>query len=116
MFYRELGNTGLKVSEIAVGCEGMSEDNYSMCKRLFDLAEEEGVNYFDLYAPDPELREAIGKALNGRRDKFIIQSHLCSIWKDGQYTRSRDLRKVKQSFEDSLRLLHVDFIDERAIQ
>ena len=40
MQYRELGNTGLKVSEIALGCEGMTEDNYTMCAKLFGLAEE----------------------------------------------------------------------------
>ena len=111
MNYRELGNTGLKVSEIAMGCEGMSEENYSMCRKLFDLAEKSGVNYFDLYSPDPELRTAIGKALKGRREKFIIQSHLCSVWKNDQYLRSRILSEVKEGFEESLKLLQVDCID-----
>ena len=111
MNYRELGNTGLKVSEIAMGCEGMTEDNYSMCAKLFDLAEHKGINYFDLYSSDPELRLAIGRALKGRREKFIIQSHLCSIWKDGQYLRTRNLQEVKSAFEDSLRLLNVECID-----
>ncbi|MBQ6774254.1 MAG: aldo/keto reductase [Synergistaceae bacterium] len=111
MHYRELGSTGLKVSEIALGCEGMTEQNYSMCRKLFDLAEHSGINYFDLYSSDPELRSAVGNALKGRREKFIIQSHICSIWKDGQYMRSRNLQEVKQGFEDSLRLLQVDYID-----
>ena len=111
MQYRELGNTGLKVSEIALGCEGMTEENYTMCTKLFDLAEEKGINYFDLYSPDPELRSAIGKALQGRRDKFIIQSHISSVWKDGQYLRSRELLEVKAAFEDSLRRLGVECID-----
>ncbi|MBQ4469390.1 MAG: aldo/keto reductase [Synergistaceae bacterium] len=111
MNYRELGSTGLKVSEIALGCEGMTEDNYSMCAKLFDVAEQSGINYFDLYSSDPELRAAIGKALKGRREKFIIQSHLGSVWKDGQYMRSRNLQEVKAAFEDSLKLLQVDYID-----
>ena len=76
MNYRELGYTGLKVSEIAMGCEGMVEDDYGMCKKLFDAALHRGINYFDLYSPDPKLRSAIGHALKGRREKFIIQSHL----------------------------------------
>ena len=111
MNYRELGMTGLKVSEIALGCEGMTEENYSMCRKLFDLAEENGVNYFDLYASDPELRSAIGRALSGRREKFIIQSHLCSVWKNGQYMRTRNLREVKAGFEEMMRLLQCEFID-----
>ena len=111
MHYRDLGSTGLKVSEIALGCEGMTEDNYSMCAKLFDVAEEYGINYFDLYSPDPQLRSAIGHALKGRREKFIIQSHICSIWKDGQYERSRNLPEVRAGFEESLRLLQVDCID-----
>ena len=111
MLYRDLGTTGLKVSEIAMGCEGMNEDNYSMCAKLFDFAEENGINYFDLYSPDPQLRSAIGHALTGRRNKFIIQSHICSVWQDGQYKRSRNLPEVKAAFEDSLRLLNAGCID-----
>jgi hypothetical protein len=30
---------------------------------------------------------------NGR-EKFIIQSHICSIWKNGQYKRSRNIDEV----------------------
>ncbi len=111
MQYRQLGNTGLRVSEIGMGCEGFFEEDNEMAAKLFDAAEQSGVNYFDLYSPDPELRKAVGRALRGRREKFVIQAHLCSIWKDGQYLRSRDLTEVQEAFGDLLRFLEVDAID-----
>ena len=111
MKYRELGNTGLKISEIGMGCEGFHEDNYQNTMRMFDMAEKYGVNYFDLYASDPKLRASVGEALEGRREKFIIQSHICSVWKDGQYVRSRKIEEVKAAFEDALKLLKTDYID-----
>lgn len=111
MEYRDLGNTGLKVSEIGMGCEGFAEDNCRNAKVLFDLAEENGVNYFDLYTSNPEVRASVGKALAGRREKFIIQSHICSVWKNGQYKRSRNIDEVKAGFEEMLSLLRTDYID-----
>lgn len=111
MKYRDLGNTGLKVSEIGMGCEGFAEDDCRNAKILFDLAEETGINYFDLYTSNPEVRASVGKALTGRREKFIIQSHICSVWKNGQYKRSRNIDEVKAGFEEMLSLLQTDYID-----
>ncbi len=111
MIYRELGSTGLKVSEIGMGCEGFAEDNCRMTKKLFDAAELAGVNYFDLYTSNPDVRKAVGEALRGRREKFIAQSHICSVWQDGQYKRSRKLSEVKAEFELSLEQLQTDYID-----
>lgn len=111
MIYRELGKTGLKVSEIGMGCEGFGEERCAMTQKLFDAAEASGVNYFDLYTSNPSIREAVGEALRGRREKFIAQSHLCSVWQDGQYKRTRKLSEVVAGFEESLRQLQTDYID-----
>ena len=110
MEYRKLGNTGLEVSVIALGCEAFVEDTAN-AKKFLDMAEVAGVNYFDLYSPNPDARSALGEALKGRREKFIIQSHLSSVWKNGQYERSRDFGEVKAAFEDSLERLGTDYID-----
>lgn len=111
MKYRELGNTGLLVSEIGLGCEGFAEDGYRNTKKLLDEAQSQGINYFDLYASDPKLRASVGDALKGRRESFIIQSHVCSVWKDGQYKRTRKIEEVKAGMEEMLSLLQTDYID-----
>ena len=111
MKYRKLGNTDLVVSEIGIGCEGFAEDGYRMAVKLLDRAEELGINYFDLYASDPESRRAVGEALKGRRDKFMLQGHICAAWKDGQYLRTRELPEVQRAFEDLFAALKTDYID-----
>jgi predicted aldo/keto reductase-like oxidoreductase len=111
MRYRELGRTGLKVSEIGMGCEGFFEDGCRMAVKLLDFAEKNGINYIDLYSPDPEMRRAVGSALQGRREKFILQSHLCSIWKNEQYLRTRNLEETKAGFAEMMSLLQTDYID-----
>lgn len=111
MNYRILGNTGLMVSEIGMGCEGFGENNCQNTQLFFDIAEKNGINYFDLYTPDPAIRASVGKALQGRREKFVIQSHVCSIWKNGQYKRTRSIDEVRRGFQETLSLLKTDYID-----
>ena len=111
MNYRTLGRTGLQVSEIAMGCEGLADKSYEQVKEFVDKMEALGVNCIDLYTSNPEVRANLGRAMRGRREKFVLQSHLCSIWEDGQYLRTRDIAKVKAGFEDMLRLLDTDHIE-----
>ena len=106
MEYRELGRTGLKVSEIGMGCEGFVGKSQEQIREMVDLMEGAGVNCIDLYTPDPQVRTGLGRALEGRRDKFILQAHLCSVWKNGQYQRTRVLREVQEGFQEQLRLLN----------
>jgi len=111
MNYRTLGRTGLKVSEIGMGCEGLVGKSYDQVKEFVDQMEELEVNCIDLYTSNPEVRSNLGRAMEGRRDKFVLQSHLCSVWKKGQYLRTRDINKVKAGFEEMLRLLNTGHIE-----
>ena len=40
-----------------------------------------------------------------------MQAHLCTIWKDGQYKRTRDIEDVKAGFEDQLKRLKTDHLE-----
>lgn len=111
MHYRELGRTGLHVSEIAMGCEGFVDKSPEEVKSFVDALEEGGVNLIDLYSPDPRMRSALGEALRGRREKFVLQAHLCTVWKDGQYKRTRELKEVMEGFEDQLQRLLTDHVE-----
>lgn len=111
MHYRELGRTGLTVGEIGMGCEGFAVRGGALIEPLLDAAQRLGVNYMDLYIPNPALRSALGSALRGRRDRFILQAHLCTVWQDGQYKRTRDIGEVKASFEDLLARLETDHVE-----
>lgn len=110
MKYHNIARCGFEVSEIGLGCEGFLKEELDLTK-LLDLAQEQGVNLIDLYSPDPMMRKCLGKALKGRRDQFLLQGHLCSIWRNGQYKRTRKIEEVKQGFEELLDQLSTDVID-----
>lgn len=112
MKYRELKRCGnVKVSEIALGCEGFMGKNKEQFKAMFDRAMELGINFIDMYTSNPEFRDNMGYAIKGRRDKIVLQGHICSTWEKGQYLRTRDLNKTKAAFEDQLKRLGADYID-----
>jgi len=111
MEYREIGNTGLKASEIALGCEGLNERTDEFTSEIFNIALKNGVNCMDLYSPNPDLQRRVGNEIADCREKFILQAHLCTVWQEGQYKATRDLDEVKFSFESMLKNLNTGYVD-----
>lgn len=111
MIYRNLGGTGLKVSEIGLGCEGFLEKDGAFTERMFARAFEGGVNVMDLYSPDPDMHVRVGRAVGCRRKDFVYQAHLCTVWQNGQYKATRRMDEVVPSFEKMLKNLGTDYID-----
>lgn len=111
MRYRELGKTGLKVSEIGLGAEWLERHNAEEVKAVIDCCESYGINILDCWMSEPNVRSNIGNALKGKRGKWIIQGHFGSTWQNGQYVRTREMDKVKEAFSDLLTRLQTDYID-----
>ncbi len=108
---RQLGKTGLLVSEIGFGGEWLERHPEEEAVELVRYAEKQGINVMDCWMPDPKSRDILGKAMLGSRENWIVQGHLGSTWQDGQYVRTRDMKFVKPAFEDLLRRLRTDYID-----
>lgn len=64
MNYRILGRTEIKVSEIGIGGEGFENHSLEECEALIDCTIKNGVNFFDVYNSNPEVRTNLGKALS----------------------------------------------------
>ena len=111
MNYRELGKTGLKLSEIGLGCEGFVDADDALSDAIFELALQNGVNCLDMYTPDPAAQKKIGRGIAPVRKDFILQGHLCTQWKNGQYEETRKLQEVKDAFEAMLHNLGTDYVD-----
>ena len=69
MRYRRLGKTGLMVSEIGFGAEWMERHSPEECRAVLDRAEEHGMNILDCWMSDPRVRDSLGQALAGRRER-----------------------------------------------
>ena len=111
MQYRKLGRTELMVSEIGFGGEWLERHEEAESVELVRYASKQGINIIDCWMPDPKSRDIIGKAMEGNRERWIVQGHIGSTYQNGQYVRDRRLEQVKPAFEDLLKRLKTDYVD-----
>jgi len=111
MNYRMLGRTGFKVSEVGMGSEGFEGKSFEEVAGLVHTCFEFGMNYFDMYNPNPVTRNNFGKATAGKRKDYLIQGHIGSAWQNDQYLRTREMGLVKEAFTDLLLNLGTDYVD-----
>jgi len=122
---RILGNSGLEVSALGLGCMGMSfsygppKEKQEMIA-LIRTAVERGVTFFDtaeVYGPFTN-EELVGEALAPLRDRVVIATKFGfdtsvdprAMKGDGPVLNSRP-EHIKQVAEASLKRLRIDFID-----
>ena len=116
---RKLGNSGLEVSAIGLGCMGMSFSYAPFPEKkdsihLIHQAVEQGINFFDtaeVYGPYTN-EELVGEALEPLKGKITIATKFGFNIQDGKMmgvnSRPENIKKV---VEGSLKRLRVDVID-----
>ena len=118
MKYRKLGNSGLEVSELGLGCMGLSfgygpAADTKEAIRLLYTAVERGVTFFDTaeaYGPFAN-EELLGEALAAYRDKVVIATKFGFL--EGDSSKGVDSRpqRIREVAEASLKRLRTDHID-----
>ena len=111
MEYRQIGRTGLQAGVVGLGCEHLDGKPYAVVEETIHAALDNGINLMDLFMPGEEVRSNIGRALAGRRDRMMIQGHICSVDLNQQYDISRDPAVCRRYFVTLLRCLRTDYID-----
>ncbi|GAA4489548.1 aldo/keto reductase [Actinoallomurus oryzae] len=122
MRYRTLGDSGLRVSVVGLGCNNIGgRIGAARTREVVDAAIDEGVTLFDTAesygAPPGASEELLGEALAGRRDKVVLATKFGSRGNrpdDGRGEARGALggrSYIRRAVEGSLRRLRTDHID-----
>lgn len=119
MTYRPLGDSGLMVSAIGIGCNAFGRRvDLDGVREILAAARDTGVTLLDtadIYgAPPGESERLLGEALRGQRDEFVVAT---KFGMDMQGALGNDFgarasrRYVRRAVEASLQRLGTDHID-----
>lgn len=116
MKYNYLGQSGLQVSEVGLGCMnfGMVNDAAESAK-IVHHALDLGVNLFDtadVYGERGKSEEWLGQALGARRPEVVIATKFAGSMSSERFDMQGGSRRyIMQAVEASLRRLGTDYID-----
>ncbi|MCL4296467.1 MAG: aldo/keto reductase [Anaerolineae bacterium] len=115
MEYRQLGNSGVRVSVIGLGTNrfGSPKLPQDSVTKVIDAALDRGINFIDTANTYQEGRseEMLGQALKGRWDKFVVASKFYHPVGDGPNDRGASRYHMQHAVEASLRRLQSDHLD-----
>ena len=116
MRYRRLGDSGLSVSVVGLGCNNFGRRiDLAATRAVVDTALDEGITLFDTSDSYGESETFLGEALEGRRDDVVIATKFGSKLADGRLGPDWDARNsrryIRKAVESSLQRLRTDWID-----
>jgi aryl-alcohol dehydrogenase-like predicted oxidoreductase len=124
MEYTKLGNTGMDVSRICLGCMGFGdatrwvhkwvlneENSRPVIKRAIEL----GINFFDtanVYSSGTS-EEILGRALRdfAKRDEVVIATKVHGKMHDGPNSSGLSRKAILSEIDNSLQRLGMDYVD-----
>ncbi len=111
MEYRPFGRSGLSIGAVSLGTEYLLDLTQDQINRVMHHSIERGINYFDIFYSQAHFRDAMGIALEGRRERVMLSAHLGVHEVDGQNAKTRDLAVAERYFEEYLRRVRTDHVD-----
>lgn len=116
MNYRNLGQSGLRVSPLCLGTMmfgSWGNADEKACIHIIHQALDSGVNFIDtanVYSSG-ESEEIVGKALKGRREQAVLATKVWGAMGDGPHQRGLSRKAIQEQVHHSLQRLQTDVID-----
>ncbi len=119
MRYRPLGNSGLLVSVVGLGCNNFGRRlDVEQTRAVVDAAIDCGVTLLDtadIYGGRGRSEEVLGEVLAGRREQVVLATKFGSQGADMGYGPAAGAmggrKYIRRAVEESLRRLQTDYID-----
>ena len=118
MTYRQLGESGLMVSTVGLGCNNFGwRLDEAASVRVIHAALDAGITLLDtadIYGDDGQSERFVGAALKDRRDRAVLATKFAmplGDGADGPYNHGGSRHYIRRAVEASLRRLGTDHID-----
>lgn len=111
MKYRKLPHGEEQISVIGLGMGYIHEGSEKEIEHTLELALRRGVNFFDMAASEAKPYACYARAFEGRREQVYLQMHFGAVYQGGKYGWTRDVSKIRETFEGLLKTLGTDYTD-----
>lgn len=114
MKYRNLGNSGLKVSPLVLGTMMFGgQTSEAESHRIIADAKDRGINFIDTadVYNNGESEAVVGRAIASNRDDWVLATKLGNVFGEGVNQRGISRKWIFQAVEASLKRLGTDYLD-----